>query len=71
MLLLFVREGKEVCLQILSSWFFYSWLLELTVDCLMKNLNASKPSEHPPTGGKIKTFWVRTLAAKAEPLDGI
>ena len=40
---------------------------------LKKNLNASKPSEHPPSGEKMSKGLGRvgTLAVETKPLHGI
>ena len=36
-----------------------------------KNLNASKPSEHPPSVGKCLKVYVGTLAVETKTLHGI
>ena len=42
-----------------------------TPDCVFKkNLSASKPSEHPPSGGKCLKAYVGTLAVETKPLHG-
>ena len=40
--------------------------------CLKKNLNAPRPSEHPPVRGKkCQNVWVGSIAENTKPLHGI
>ena len=39
--------------------------------CFKKNLNASKPSEHPPQVEECLKVLVGTLAVETKPLQGI
>ena len=38
---------------------------------LKNNLNVSRPSEHPQSGGKVTKRYVASYAAKTKPLHGI